>query len=147
VRIEREARFPVGVHAGFEYITDQANWPEYWPNLVRIESGSSWGDPGDVTHMVLRVLRREVAMEMTLRRFEPDRLVEYTSSQAGLPDMTHERHFADADGELRYRAAVEFSPRGLYDRLLVRRAVARALATTLANLDAAFRVGTLRGNG
>ena len=56
MRVEAEHRFPVSVRDGFEYITDQANWPEYWPNLVRIEPGSHWGEPGDVTRMVLRVL-------------------------------------------------------------------------------------------
>ena len=138
MRVEAERRFPVTVRDGFDYITDQANWPDYWPNFVRIEPGSRWGEPGDVTRMVLHVLRREVKMTMTLRRFEPDRLVEYASTQAGVPDLHHERHFMDAGGELHYRAVVEFAPRGLYDRLIVRRAVKRALTTTLANLDRAF---------
>ena len=144
MRVELEHRFAVGVPEGFGYITDQANWPEYWPNLVRIEPGSRWSEPGDVTRMVLRVLRREVLMEMTLRRFEPPRLVEYTSTQDGLPDLHHERHFADAGGALHYRAAVEFRPRGLYDRILVRRAIKRALTTTLANLDRAFARSKLK---
>ena len=138
MRVERDHRFPVPVHDGFAYITDQANWPQYWPGLVRIEPGSRWGEPGDVTRMVLRVLRREVPMEMTLRRFEPDRLVQYTSTQPGLPDLQHERQFADAGGELHYRATVEFTPRGLYDRFVVRRAIARALHATIANLDKAL---------
>jgi uncharacterized protein YndB with AHSA1/START domain len=138
MRIEAERRFPVSVRDGFEYITDQANWPEYWPNLVRIEPGSRWGEPGDVTRMVLRVLRREVPMAMTLRRFEPDRLVEYTSTQVGLPDMRHERHFAAAGASLHYRIVVEFEPRGLYDRVIVRAAVARAMKRTIANLDTAL---------
>jgi uncharacterized protein YndB with AHSA1/START domain len=143
MRVEAEHRFPVSVRDGFEYITDQANWPEYWPNLVRIEPGSRWGEPGDVTRMALRVLRREVEMTMTLGRFDPPRLVEYTSTQAGLPDLRHERHFEDAGGELHYRAAVEFEPRGLYDRFIVRRAIAQALHATLAKLDAVFRGGNL----
>ena len=138
MRLEAEQRFPVTVRDGFDYITDQANWPEYWPNLVRIEPGSRWTEPGDVTRMVLRVLRRDVLMEMTLRRFEPPHLVEYTSTQAGLPELHHERHFEDAGGELHYRAAVAFEPRGVYDRVIVRRAIKRALTSTLANLDREF---------
>ena len=93
--------------------------------------------------MVLRALGREVTMQMTLRRFEPYRLVEYTSVQSRLPDLRHERHFEDAGGELHYRVSVEFEPRGVYDRLIVRRAIARALTATLANLDGAFRGGKL----
>jgi uncharacterized protein YndB with AHSA1/START domain len=143
MRLEVERRFPVGVREGFDYIVDQANWPEYWPGLVRIEPGARWGEPGDVTRIVVRSLRRELPMEMTLRRYEPYRLVEYTSSQPGLPDLRHERHFEDAGGELHYRIAVEFEPRGLYDRILVRRAIGRALKTTVANLDRAFGAGKL----
>jgi hypothetical protein len=33
---------------------------------------------------------------------------------------------------------VELEPRGLYDRTMVRRGIARALRRTLANLDAVF---------
>ncbi|HET8756662.1 MAG TPA: SRPBCC family protein [Solirubrobacteraceae bacterium] len=138
MRVEAEHRFPVSVHAAFAYITDQANWPDYWPGLVRIEPGSRWGEPGDVTRIVLRALRREVPMEITLRRFDRDRLVEYASTQDGLPDMRHERHFLAAGESLQYRVVVEFEPRGLYDRVVVRAAVARTIKRTIANLDTAL---------
>lgn len=138
MRVEREQDFPVGVREGFDYITDQANWPEYWPGLVRIEPGSRWSEPGDVTRMVLHVLRRDVEMTLTLRRFEPGRVVEYTSTQDGLPEMRHERRFVAAGESLRYRVAVEFEPRGLYDRVIVRAAVARTMKRTIANLDRAL---------
>jgi uncharacterized protein YndB with AHSA1/START domain len=138
MRLEVERRFAVPVREGFDYITDQRNWPEYWPGFVRVEPGSRWSDPGDVTRIVVRLLGRSVPLEMTLRRFEPPRLVEYTSTQPGMPDARHERVFEDVDGRLRYRIAVELEPRGLYDRVVVRRAIARALRKTLANLDAVF---------
>jgi hypothetical protein len=139
MRIEAEDRFPVTAREGFDYITNQRNWPEYWPGLVGIEPGSRWSEPGDVTRIVVRLLGRDIPLEMTLRRFEPPRYVEYTSTQPGMPAARHERHFEDAGGELRYRIAVEYEPRGLYDRVVVRRGIARALRRTLANLDAAFR--------
>jgi hypothetical protein len=60
----------------------------------------------------------------------------------GLPDARHERHFAPTDGGFRYRLVVEYAPRpgvkGLYDRLLVRRGVDRALRRTIENLERAF---------
>jgi hypothetical protein len=139
MRLETEHRFPVGVREGFDYITDQGNWPRYWPGFVRIEPGSRWGEPGDVTRLVLRVLGREVTLEMTLRRFERGRLVEYTSVQAGFPDLHHERQFEGAGGDLHYRATVAFEPRGVYDRIVVRRAISRALKRTIANLDTQLR--------
>jgi uncharacterized protein YndB with AHSA1/START domain len=139
MRIEAERRLPVPAREGFDYIVDQANWPRYWPGLVRIEPGSRWNGPGDVTRIVVRLLGREVPLEMTLRRFEPPLLVEYTSTQPGMPDARHERRFEDAGGALRYRIAVELEPRGLYDRVVVRWAVARVLRRTLANLDSVFR--------
>jgi hypothetical protein len=138
MRVEAERRFPVSVRDGFGYITDQANWPDYWPNLVRIEPGSRWSEPGDVTRIVLHVLRRDVELTMTLHHFEPHRLVEYTSTQDGLPDMRHERHFSAAGESLHYRVVVEFEPRGLYDRVIVRAAVARTVKRTIANLDKAL---------
>jgi hypothetical protein len=142
MRIEREHRFDVPLEAGFEYVTDIANWPTYWPGLVRVEPGSRWTGPGDEARIVVELLGRRVELRMVLRRFEPNRLVEYDSSQEGLPDARHERHF-EADGNgFRYRLSVEYEPRaglkGLYDRVLVRRGVDRALQRTIANLEHAL---------
>lgn len=89
IRIEVEHRLPVSVHDGFDYITNPDNWPEYWPGLVRITSAGRWREPGDRACLVLRMLRREVELEMKLVRFEPYRLVEYTSQQRGLPAARH----------------------------------------------------------
>jgi uncharacterized protein YndB with AHSA1/START domain len=139
MRVEAERRFAVPVREGFDYITDQRNWPEYWPGFVRIEPGSRWSEPGDVTRMAVRVLGREMPLEMTLRRLDPARLVEYTSTQPGAADARHERHFEDVDGGLRFRIAIELELRSLYERVVVRRAVARLVRRTLANLDAVFR--------
>jgi len=127
IRIEVEHRLPVSVHDGFDYITNPDNWPEYWPRLVRITSAGRWREPGDRASLVLRMLRREVELEMKLVRIEPYRLVEYTSQQRGLPAARHWRHFDHAEGELAYRISVEYQPRrgwrSLFDQLLVRRAI------------------------
>jgi hypothetical protein len=34
VRIEVEHRFGVSFHEGFDYMTEPANWPAYWPRFV-----------------------------------------------------------------------------------------------------------------
>lgn len=142
MRIEREHRFDVPLEAGFEYVTDIANWPSYWPGIVRVEPGSRWAEAGDEARIVIELLGRPVELRMTLRRFEPPRLVEYESTQAGLPDARHERHFEDDGNGFRYRLVVEYEPRaglrGLYDRTLVRRGVDRALGRTIANLERAL---------
>lgn len=139
MRVEREHRFDVPLAAGFEYVTDIANWPSYWPGIVRVEPGSRWAASGDEARIVVELLGRQVELRMALRRFEPNRLVEYDSAQDGLPDARHERHF-DPDGEgFRYRLVVEYEPRGglkgLYDRVLVRRGIDGALQRTIANLE------------
>jgi hypothetical protein len=139
VRIECEHRFDAPLAAGFEYVTDTANWLSYWPGIVRVEPGSRWIAPGDEARIVIELLGREVELRMVLARFEPPRLVEYDSTQAGLPNAHHERQFtADGNG-FRYRLVVEYEPRGglkgLYDRVLVRRGVDRALRRTIANLE------------
>jgi Polyketide cyclase / dehydrase and lipid transport len=142
VRIELSRRFSVPLREGFDYITDPNNWPQYWPDFVRIEPGSRWREPGDRAWLVLRLLGRPVDLEMTLVRLAPYSAVEYVSVQHGLPDARHERHFADADGNLVFRIVVSYQPRSgwhsVFDRVLVRRAIARAARKTLANLHRCF---------
>ena len=109
---------------------------------VRLEAGSRWKEPGDTARIVTRLLGRDRELVMTLRAFEQDRLVTYTSTQPGLPDAQHERHF-EADGEgFRYRLVVEYEPRsglaGLVDRVLLPRALRRALESTITALDEAL---------
>jgi hypothetical protein len=144
-RIEVKTRFDVSLEDGFDYITDMDNWPHYWPGLVRIEPDSRWREPGDRARLVLRLLGRPVELEMTLRQFVPYRLVEYTSVQRGLPEAHHERHFEGADSGLGYRIVVSYEPRpgwrGMLDRVVVRRAIERAMRETIANLERSFNDG------
>ncbi len=143
VRLEREHRFGVPLETGFAFITDSGNWHRFWPGFVRIDDGSRWSAPGEETRLVTRLLGRKVELRMTLLRLEPNRLVEYRSTQRGLPEARHERHFAAAETGFHYRLVVEYEPRpglrGVYDRVLVRRGVDRALRQTVANLEAEFR--------
>jgi len=143
IRLELERCLPVPMRDGFDYITDPANWAEYWPRLVRIVAAERWREPGDGAGLVLRMLGREVELQMELVRFEPYRLVEYTSEQRGLPAARHWRHFDEIDDALTYRIAVEYTPRPgwrrAFDQLLVRRAIERSMRETLANLDRRFR--------
>ena len=143
IRVEAGRRLPVPLRDGFDYITDPANWPEYWPRLVRIGDGARWREPGDRAWLVLRMLGREVRLDMTLERLEPYRLVEYTSVQPGLPAARHQRHFAPSGDELAYRIVVEYRPRPgwrtVLDRTVVRRAIDRTVHETLAGLDRRFR--------
>lgn len=136
-------RFAVALGDGFDYIVEPRNWPEYWPGLVRVQPGSQWRAPGDRARVVMRLLGRSVELDMTLRTFDPYRLVEYTSVQRGLPDVRHERGFSAVGDGFEYRLAVEFEPRagvrGAFDRQLVRRAVVRTMRGTLANLDVRLR--------
>lgn len=142
IEIEVEHHFEVPLKQGFEYITDLANWPEYWPGLIAIDPDSRWGQPGDRTRLSLRIMGRPTELAMTLRKIEPYRLVSYTSEQRGLPLASHERHFAEADGGFDYRIVVSYTPRsglrGLFDRLVLARAVRRAMAETVENLERRF---------
>ena len=138
-RVEAVHRFDVPVERGFAFITDTGNWSSFWPGFVRLEEGARWREPGDTARLVTRLMGRERELVMTLRSFERNRLVTYTSTQPGLPDARHERHFeGDGDG-FRYRLVVEYEPRGgvagLVDRTLLPRAVRRALESTITALD------------
>ena len=37
IRVEAGRRLPVPLRDGFDYITDPANWPEYWPRLITVD--------------------------------------------------------------------------------------------------------------
>jgi hypothetical protein len=138
-RVEAAHRFDVGVERGFAFITDTANWPRFWPGYVRLEEGSRWEAASDTARLVARMLGRERLLTMNITTLEPNRLVMYTSTQPGLPDASHERHFEPDSGGFIYRLVVEYQPRagiaGLFDRFLLARGVRRAFHRTFVALD------------
>jgi hypothetical protein len=160
VRIETRHTFLASVGEAFAYITDMRNWPEYWPDFIRIEnpSGATWSNPGDKATVVIKLLNRERALNMELKEFHKDARVTYVSRQRGLPDVRHERYFNAAPAGCEYRLVVDYEPRpgfnGLFDRVLVKRAVEQAMRRTLRNLERVFQkrraaerdytVGTIR---
>jgi hypothetical protein len=138
-RVEASHRLDVPVELGFAFITDTANWPTFWPGYVRLEEGSSWERAGDSARLVTRLLGRERLLTMRITAFEPNRRVTYTSTQPGLPDAAHERHFEpDGDGFV-YGLVVEYEPRGgvagLLDRILLARGIRRAFEQTFRALE------------
>jgi uncharacterized protein YndB with AHSA1/START domain len=146
-RVEAARRYDIPVELGFAFITNPANWSTFWPGYVRLVEGSRWAASGDTARLVTRLFGRERELTMTIREFEPNRLVTYASTQPGLPDAHHERHFEpDGDGFV-YRLVVEFEPRGgsagLFDYLLLVRGISRAFERTFAALERemASRVG------
>jgi hypothetical protein len=138
-RVEAAHRYDVPVQRGFAFITSTENWSRFWPGYVRLEDGSRWGASGDTARLVTRLLGRERALTMTIVAFEPNRLVTYVSTQPGLPDATHERHFEpDGDGFV-YRLVVDYEPRrgiaGLFDSILLARGIRRAFGRTFDSLE------------
>ena len=138
-RVEAARRFNVPVERGFAFVTNTANWSKFWPGYVRLEEGSRWGASGDTARLVIRLLGRERELAMTIRDFEPNRLVTYTSRQPGLPEAYHERRFEpDGDGFV-WRLVVQYEPRGgfvgVFDRVLLRRGIRRAIERTFAALE------------
>lgn len=139
MRVELTHHFAIPLRNGFDYIVEPRNWPEYWPGLIRVQRGSRWRAPGDRARVTMPLLGRTIELEMTLRTFDPYRLIEYTSVQQGLPDVRHERAFSAVGDGFQYRLAVEFAPRaglrGAFDRALLRRAAERTMQRTVANLE------------
>jgi hypothetical protein len=141
VRIEVAHRFDVDRETAFDYITDPANWPAYWPGLVgRPElDGSGWRTPNAVARLRMRLGGRRTELTMTLDQWVRPERVCYGSVQPGLAPARHERHFEPAPVGFVYRLVVSYNPRpgwaGLLDRTLVRWAIRRALTQTVAALD------------
>jgi polyketide cyclase/dehydrase/lipid transport protein len=144
VRVSARRTLPVSREEGFDYITNVRNWHSYWPALLDVPKteGASWTQPGDETTVVLRIRGKPVQMLLHLDEYRPYEFVGYHSTQAGLPDLHHERIFRDSDGLLDYELAIEFKPRGgihgLLDRTIVARIARKNLLTTLDNLQLVF---------
>jgi Polyketide cyclase / dehydrase and lipid transport len=145
VRLEQSRVFPVERDVGFDYITKPSNWPEFWPDLVDIPDleQTRWQEPGDTARLQMRLAGRLTELHMTLDELRRPALVRYHSTQQGVPDAEHERHFEPAAGGFDYRLVVSFAPRpglrGLFDRTVVRYATSRALRKTLDNLSQRLR--------
>jgi Polyketide cyclase / dehydrase and lipid transport len=141
-RVEAAHRFGVSAERGFAFITDTANWPRFWPGYVRLEEGSRWGATGDTARLVTRLLGRERLLTMRITNFELNRLVTYTSTQPGLPDASHERHFEPSGEDFVYRLVVEYEPRagiaGFFDRFVLARGIRRAFKSTFVALEREF---------
>jgi uncharacterized protein YndB with AHSA1/START domain len=142
-RVEGAHRFDTPVERGFAFITDTANWSRFWPGYVRLEEGSSWRGVGETARLVTRLVGRDRLLTMRLERFEPNRLVTYTSTQPGLPDAFHERRFEPDGGGFVYRLVVEYEPRrgvpGIFDRVLLPPGIKRAFRRTFAALEQELR--------
>jgi Polyketide cyclase / dehydrase and lipid transport len=150
IRVSEGGVLPVSVPEGCRYITDPANWPEYWPGATAVEA-PGWSRPGDEATVTMKLLGRQVELRLVLEELVPGELVRYSSTQRGLPDAHHERRFADAEGRLLYTLVTEYEPRGvlwgLYDRTIVPRAVRRAMRTTLRRLTEIFAGGATPPGG
>jgi hypothetical protein len=150
-RVEAAHRYGIAVERGFAFITDTANWSRYWPGYVRLEEGSTWGAVGDTARLSTRLFGRERVLTMTITALERNRLVTYTSTQRGLPDARHERHFEPAGDGFVYRLVVEYEPRGgiagLFDRVLLGRGIERAFRSTFAALERELHVDAEGGAG
>jgi hypothetical protein len=138
-RISAARRYDVPVECGFAFITNPENWSKFWPGYVRLERGSRWEAIGDRARLVTRLFLRERELTLTLMALEPNRLVTYTSTQPGLPDAYHERHFdRDGDGFV-YGLVVEYEPRRgiawLFDSKLLVLGIRRAFERTFTALE------------
>jgi hypothetical protein len=132
--------FPVDPEVGFDYITDPANWPRFWADLVDIPDlgRARWQEPGDSMRLRMRLAGRLTDLHMNLDQMNRPVLVRYHTTQQGMPDAAHERHFEPATEGFSFRLVIRFAPRaglaGLFNRTLFRYAAARALSRTLDNL-------------
>ncbi len=144
IRVALTRTFPVPAGKAFAFITDTANWNTFFPNFIilRDPSHAKWNAPGDMVTVVIRILGRAIDVNMTLEAIETGRRIVYRSQQSGLPDARHERRFTPSPDGFEFGLSVTFDPRkglrGLYDRFLVKPAVAGALRKTADNLDRAF---------
>jgi uncharacterized protein YndB with AHSA1/START domain len=144
MRVRTARTFPVPVGQAFAFVTDPNHWGAFFPNFVRLHDAAhaKWRTPGDKVTVSIRILGRTVEVNMTLEEIEKERRVAYVSRQQGLPEARHERNFRAVPEGFEFELIVAFEPRGgltgLYDRFVVRAAVAGALRKTVRNLASVF---------
>jgi Polyketide cyclase / dehydrase and lipid transport len=145
-RVSAVRRYDVRVECGFAFITNTENWSRFWPGYVRLQPGSRWSASGDEARLVTRLLGAERELTMTLSVFEPNQLVAYTSTQPGLPDAYHERHFERDGSGFLYRLVVQYEPRRgiarIFDTMLLPRAIRRVFERTFTALEQEFSSGS-----
>jgi len=103
----------------FDYVADPRNWPLLQPEIEAVEV-DGWDKPGG--RCVLR-LRGAQTQEHELLDLDRPRLLRDVARRAGLPDIEHERVFAElADGTWLQNYA-RYEPRsglaGLFDRTIL----------------------------
>ena len=115
LRIEVTHTLPVSVAEAFAYITDMKNWPEYWPNFIRIENPSAarWSNPGDRATVVIELLNRERALNMELEAFQRTHESRTLAGNEGYPMFAmnatlRPRAMAASTGSRRIRTANGF---------------------------------------
>ena len=98
---------------GFDYITKPTNWTEFWPDLVDIPDleQTRWQEPGDTARLQMKLAGRLTELHMTLDELSRPALVRYHSTQQGVPDAAHERHFEPAAGGFDTASSSAFEPR------------------------------------
>jgi hypothetical protein len=106
----------------FEYVTDPRNWPELLPEIERVDVVDAWDKPGDRCRVRLRAMgNREYEQE--LLEFDRPRLTRDIARQPGLPEIEHERVFAEIPEGTWLQNYARYEPRrglvGLFDRTLL----------------------------
>ncbi|MEV0270666.1 SRPBCC family protein [Hamadaea sp. NPDC050747] len=104
----------------FEYLADPRNWPLLQPEIEAVDDLDGWDKPGG--RCVLR-LRGGRTQRHELLDFDQPRLLREVARSDGLPEIEHERVFADlADGTWLQNYA-RYDPRpgiaGLFDRTVL----------------------------
>jgi hypothetical protein len=147
VLIEARQVFERPLAETFAYVTSTKNWPEYWPSLVGFKGGTPprWDRPGDALTLILRIMRRDAEITLTIREFAQDRHVKYVTAQPGVTQAFHERYFTAVPGGTEFHARVTYEPRrgwkGFVDRVLLKRAIRRTLDGAIRNIEAVFARG------
>ena len=103
-------------------------------------TGLRWREPGDEARLVVRLMRRDRTLVMTLVDHEPNRVVRYRTAQAGLPDLPATNVTSSPIATASSTGSSSNTSHGValpavLDRTVVRRSVRRAADLTLAALE------------
>jgi len=144
VRVEVSGGLPVPPSEAFNYVTDMAQWPSFFPGFVRVLNPETarWSNPGDCVTVISHLFGRENHLHMQLEEFTAGERVRFVLRQRALPVAHHERHFIErAEGcECRFITTYASRPglTGFLDRSVVKRGIRRALRHAMRRIQSHF---------
>jgi uncharacterized protein YndB with AHSA1/START domain len=138
--VEMTREYPVARRQLWDHLTEPANWPSFYNNMIDVEA-SRFAEPGDQVTATYRMLGRNTKGTIALLDIEPGERLRLRAELKGLPPVEFTWVYRDADVGTRIDVQMEsvevdsWLGRTL-DRFLVPRQLEKDLGRSMDNIEA-----------